>query len=1157
MPAVILNPNRGAMGAARFVALFAVAVACLFAAASPASAAGKTQPSSASGQMQRFDPSCGKDSACEVWKGFRVNHPFPTQVFAGQRVADRLVLIFSEPALPKSRLEPLIKAAFGADLLEMQTRRWMIGEDGWLEDMVVTVRWQSDKGPPATDLLANQLLRDRLSLLAEQLWGTAFGLQLEAANAPYAARARGQAPNLDPRPGELNDWLSDATLRWRTNASLPDSTGRPFQELVKGRDVGAYASTDNELTLLLLNSADIEQAMKSPANFERDWRAAFRWFAVASDVVLGASWTDKGSMAIVGRMRRVPVDVIAPLRFETFALLASAGTRELAQSYERTTPLAGKMLGGRHSGSDWAPIYLSKQLIDTEFGALLNITDQMLKSWSMAGQIDYLYFDYPLRPTGTRFAFGAQPLSEIVLRETGAGQVLFNWNTTGSAAVVAQGGSSVLTPTLTGALPITYGAETRPGSGMQFGAQVAPLLRREREAYEYFSQLRDPNLARVVSYTVIYQAFQAHLQRDGQGPIESEHRIVEREAAMQSLAKELEQVLAGLADPSAVAKLVEARREFAEVVTRRKVSLSAAQRQAMEGSAQRDLNEIKGLIEKLQQADPRLRDRRRLASLLIDLRTETQAAESAFQVKAKAFDEKVKAYNAGGRLARLTLPSRADLEAADAELVKERERINTVFGGASRLRGLLRPVPEAFTDLDVVHTRYVAANSAPPAAWIKTPSVVISRGTGRVSGATGGHNLDSRALRIQVDPTATEAKLVEGLDGPTLRVPPSQAKVAGERANELARLVEHGKADDARVRSLLSQPLNPAMLRTRAAALGAERPSDLRSVAGRAGSEALGDGVLRQQMLNLYDSFGAPFAGMARREANGDFLVVSRVNGKPECCLRVRDLASFRQQLMTWKGKGEVALVDFNPAQAEALARNLKGPNDAALLEAVGGGGRGGEPPNGTVHFIAGNEGEMPKSPGKGGGAEPPAPGGGEHGGRPSSRDPTALAMTLEHGSAKDARIAMHTPRQFRPTAQELHGAAAEQDLQGLRRAARSPEAQQALDWVPARDGTPAVFKLSFIDVDPAIPSVEVRLIAGFDPAQSAKGAQLVRQAISSASTERPRQSAFDLQARVKEIVKRDPSGSAVKRLFTYFSEIRQGFLMTRAGRSEDDSPAS
>jgi hypothetical protein len=56
MPAVILNPNRGAMGAARFVALFAVAVACLFAAASPASAAGKTQPSSASGQMQRFDP---------------------------------------------------------------------------------------------------------------------------------------------------------------------------------------------------------------------------------------------------------------------------------------------------------------------------------------------------------------------------------------------------------------------------------------------------------------------------------------------------------------------------------------------------------------------------------------------------------------------------------------------------------------------------------------------------------------------------------------------------------------------------------------------------------------------------------------------------------------------------------------------------------------------------------------------------------------------------------------------------------------------------------------------------------------------------------------------------------------------------------------------
>jgi hypothetical protein len=122
------------------------------------------------------------------------------------------------------------------------------------------------------------------------------------------------------------------------------------------------------------------------------------------------------------------------------------------------------MLGGRYGGSDWAPIYLSRSLIDTEFGALLNITDQMLKSWSMAGQIDYLYFDYPLRPAASRFAFGAKPLAELVLRETGSTQVLFNWNTSGGAAVVSGTGLNVITPTRTGALPITYGAELSPAA---------------------------------------------------------------------------------------------------------------------------------------------------------------------------------------------------------------------------------------------------------------------------------------------------------------------------------------------------------------------------------------------------------------------------------------------------------------------------------------------------------------------------------------------------------------------------------------------------------------------------------------------------------------------------------------------------------------------
>jgi hypothetical protein len=59
----------------------------------------------------------------------------------------------------------------------------------------------------------------------------------------------------------------------------------------------------------------------------------------------------------------------------------------------------------------------------------------MLKSWSQAGQIDYLYFDYPLRPD--RFPFD-KPLSDKVRQQQkdGGNSVLFNWNTAGSAVVL-------------------------------------------------------------------------------------------------------------------------------------------------------------------------------------------------------------------------------------------------------------------------------------------------------------------------------------------------------------------------------------------------------------------------------------------------------------------------------------------------------------------------------------------------------------------------------------------------------------------------------------------------------------------------------------------------------------------------------------------------
>ena len=104
-----------------------------------------------------------------------------------------------------------------------------------------------------------------------------------------------------------------------------------------------------------------------------------------------------------------------------------------------------------------------------------------------------------------------------------------------------------------------------------------------------------------MSYTVIYQALQAYARRGGTGGADPPEHIPEREAAMQALATELEQVLAGLAGADAASQLVESQRQFAQWVTRRPIQLDASRRLGAGASAQRDLDQIKRQIEEVQQ----------------------------------------------------------------------------------------------------------------------------------------------------------------------------------------------------------------------------------------------------------------------------------------------------------------------------------------------------------------------------------------------------------------------------------------------------------------------------------------------------------------------------------------------------------------------------
>src|SRR5262249_54481624 len=161
---------------------------------------------------------------------------------------------------------------------------------------------------------------------------------------------------------------------------------------------------------------------------------------------------------------------------------------ELQQSYERNQLLAGPL----RSDQDWAPILLSPSLVDTEFGSVLDIADQILKRWSSNGLVDYERFSYPREPSKWEF-------DKPIMRELGASSLTYNWSTTASGGLVeVSGDRTVYWMKRTGALHVNY----LPGE------QLDPRTARyEDRARAFFARQNDPYLARAVQYTALFQAF--------------------------------------------------------------------------------------------------------------------------------------------------------------------------------------------------------------------------------------------------------------------------------------------------------------------------------------------------------------------------------------------------------------------------------------------------------------------------------------------------------------------------------------------------------------------------------------------------------------------------------------------------------------------------
>jgi hypothetical protein len=288
-----------------------------------------------------FQPDCqARDQLCAVWVEFRTPYPYPTQRIAAKAVSDdEMVIIISEPSnrLNKQQWQDFIAAVFADDLLEYRTFKWMIGFDGWVEDIVVRVQ---NPDLPQDGLLNHRLTRDRIALINMAMFGSAAGTSVERIESNQSPGNISQIPNLKVSASEVLDWVTDQGIDWQA-LDKPSNTANHWSDPTSAGTRQVLISADQTLVLFTFPASDILTA-RNTGSLPEELRTAFRAFAVSSDVLIGGAWSNE-QVAILARSRQVPLEDFPPLRVETFELIATQKTTELYQSYERNNLFAGKL----------------------------------------------------------------------------------------------------------------------------------------------------------------------------------------------------------------------------------------------------------------------------------------------------------------------------------------------------------------------------------------------------------------------------------------------------------------------------------------------------------------------------------------------------------------------------------------------------------------------------------------------------------------------------------------------------------------------------------------------------------------------------------------------------------------------------------------------
>lgn len=854
---------------------------------------------------------------CDAWVQFRRRVPWPYQALGVREAGNgEYLVVISEPPPTASRaeLDALLAALFGGTLREAGRARFPTGIDGWLEDTLLRVKFDP-QGPMAQVVSGHDLrpwsipaaLATRLQYLHRALMLTREGFHVDDLRALAATTGRPTVPSLGVGARDVDAWLTPARPWQRLVPRHVADDRKPWRQLVRATAPEVFHLPGEGLVALVLPVDTPAPRLAEP----------LRLYGVATDLQVAAVRADTGNLVLLGRTRRLPLTLMPPMRLETFTMLRDSRARELGQSYERGRIFAGKLTSGPAAGWDWAPIFLSENLEDTELGTLLNLADQVLKSWSQHGDVLYFTFDYP-RPAA--YPFGSAAASDYFAQQLRTSSLTFNWNTTGFTSWVDMPSGGIVTPDRGSVLPISY----LPGNDMNDRRSDAATTRLARDAAdrarEVFAAQGDPLLARVAQHVLVFQALGTLGAPKGSGDAATAPapggRRYRTEATNDALRQQAERWLAA---PEVIAKLEPAL--AADIGTlRRRMGLSTRQIAELlanprsrtlslkEEGLQRARAEYRTLLaggkELMSRAEPAF------AAMCKDVRgTRNKTADGercnySWPV-GRPLPPSVEVYESLKREVK-ELEAQLDrrreaLLAQEQALDREWERQATAHRIARKVAGKAGDTWEEATVLNAVLDR---AATVPATGSIRTPSVVLSRDS-KDFYSVGGHNIGAAPTRVLIGERGAKPVYRRVGDDVGLVVAPDQLRAT---ADVVRRGVDETAlaADRAPLAARVALELEPA----------AAADAPLRATLQPAGGQRLSDAEIVRRFAQR------DCGTCVLRDADQHLYVLDK--GPPTAVRPAADVTALPELIRTARNRREVHFEGLDPKAATLVTESVR-----------------------------------------------------------------------------------------------------------------------------------------------------------------------------------------------------------------------------------------